>query len=155
MLHHILGFLPDLVVAAALILVTCVVHAIGLDLIMSAAGKKFHAAMGDSFKQHIYKISITVFCVMGIFTLITAHVWLWAVIYYNLEVPELKTVEDSVYFSTVMFTTLGLGDIYLQEHWRILSATEAANGIIILGWSTALLFEVMTILYPRRLQDYR
>lgn len=79
----------------------------------------------------------------------TIHIWLWAIVYYWLEIKELVNLEDAVYFSTVTFTTLGFGDIVLQDHWRVLSGIEAANGIVILGWSTALIFEIMTMLYPR------
>jgi hypothetical protein len=62
---------------------------------------------------------------------------LWAVFY--LMVGALPTLEDAIYFSLVTFTTLGYGDITLDERWRILAAFEAANGIIIFGWTTAII----------------
>jgi len=34
---------------------------------------------------------------------------------------------------------LGYGDIVLNESWRLLSAVQAANGIIMFGWTTALI----------------
>jgi hypothetical protein len=40
----------------------------------------------------------------------------------------------------VSFTTLGYGDIVLGEGWRLLASFEAANGIILFGWTTALIF---------------
>ena len=68
----------------------------------------------------------------------------WAIAYYLLpETPSLKTFEEAVYFSLVTFTTLGYGDITLGENWRILSGAEAVNGILLAGWSTALLFTVV------------
>jgi voltage-gated potassium channel Kch len=39
----------------------------------------------------------------------------------------------------VTFTTLGYGDITLDEKWRVLGAFEAANGIIMFGWTTAII----------------
>jgi hypothetical protein len=39
---------------------------------------------------------------------------------------------------------LGYGDITLVEHeWRLLSGIEALNGILLVGWTTALLFLVV------------
>ena len=68
----------------------------------------------------------------------------WAITFYLLpETPNLMTFEEAVYFSLVTFTTLGYGDIVLDEKWRILSGMAALNGILLVGWSTALLFTVV------------
>lgn len=53
------------------------------------------------------------------------------------------TLEEALYFSTVTLTTLGYGDITLDEQWRLFASLEAANGIILFGWSTALIFAVV------------
>ena len=50
---------------------------------------------------------------------ITLGVWIWAVAYYWLG--AFPTLEQSVYFSIVAYTTLGLGDVVLPQAWRILS----------------------------------
>jgi hypothetical protein len=62
---------------------------------------------------------------------------LWAGFY--VMVGALPTFEDAIYFSLVTFTTLGYGDITLDEKWRVLAAFEAANGIIMFGWTTAII----------------
>jgi voltage-gated potassium channel len=68
----------------------------------------------------------------------------WAVAFFLLPGnTDLKNFEDAVYFSLVTFTTLGYGDMVLDERWRILSGAEAVNGILLAGWSTALLFSVV------------
>ncbi len=36
-------------------------------------------------------------------------------------------------------TTVGYGDVVLPRDWRILGASEAAAGILLFGWSIALL----------------
>jgi len=38
---------------------------------------------------------------------------------------------------------LGYGDITLSKPVRILSGVEAINGILLIGWTTALLFAVV------------
>lgn len=72
----------------------------------------------------------------------------WAVVYLSLnDIPELRTFEQATYFSIVTFTSLGYGDITLQGSWRLLSGIEAMNGIILFGWSTALLFTILQRLW--------
>ena len=72
----------------------------------------------------------------------------WAVVYLSLnDIPELRTFEQATYFSIVTFTSLGYGDITLQGPWRLLSGIEAMNGIILFGWSTALLFAILQRLW--------
>ena len=47
------------------------------------------------------------------------------------------------YYSFITLTTLGYGDITLSEGWRILSGIEALNGLLLVGWTTALLFAIV------------
>jgi len=47
----------------------------------------------------------------------------------------------------VTFTTLGYGDILLDEQWRLLASFEAANGILMFGWSTAIVMAVVHRIY--------
>ncbi|OWY08142.1 metal transporter [Thioclava sp. F42-5] len=73
--------------------------------------------------------------------MVTAGVWLWAFCFRLLGV--FHTMEQSVYFSLVSFTTLGYGDILLTHQWRILGGMAAANGLLNVGLLTALLVEVI------------
>lgn len=70
---------------------------------------------------------------------ITACSWIWALAYDALNV--FPTLEESLYFSLVAFTTLGLGDIVPAPEWRLLAGMEAANGLLNFGLMTALLIE--------------
>ena len=63
--------------------------------------------------------------------------WLWAGFLWFVD--ALPTLQEALYFSLVTFTTLGYGDVTLGEEWRILAALEAVNGIIIFGWTTAII----------------
>ncbi len=65
---------------------------------------------------------------------------LWAGLY--VMVGALPTTSEALYFSLVTFTTLGYGDITLHEPWRMLAAFQAANGILMFGWTTAIIVAV-------------
>ncbi len=87
-----------------------------------------------------------------LFTLIhTIHALVWASFYYL--IPEtgsqFSSFTDTVYFSLVTFTTLGYGDISLSSDWRLLSGLEAINGIMLIGWSTAMMFSLIQIIVKK------
>ncbi|MGO4914323.1 ion channel [Pseudogemmobacter sp. W21_MBD1_M6] len=73
--------------------------------------------------------------------LVTIGVWIWAFAFWFLGV--FVTMEASVYFSLVAFTTLGFGDILLPQEWRLLAGMAAANGLLNMGLLTVVLVEVM------------
>jgi hypothetical protein len=50
---------------------------------------------------------------------------------------------DLVYFAFVNYTTLGYGDVVPVERWRLLGPMTAMNGVLLFGWSTTVIFEVL------------
>jgi hypothetical protein len=50
---------------------------------------------------------------------------------------------DPVYFAFVNYTTLGYGDVTPVARWRLLGPITAMNGVLLFGWSTAVIFEVL------------
>ena len=50
---------------------------------------------------------------------------------------------DPVYFAFVNYTTLGYGDVTPVARWRLLGPITAMNGVLMFGWSTAVIFEVL------------
>jgi Ion channel len=70
---------------------------------------------------------------------LTVGVWIWALTLWSLDI--FQTIELSVYFSLVAFTTLGFGDVLLPQEWRLLAGMAAANGLLNMGMLTALLVE--------------
>ena len=83
--------------------------------------------------------------VLGVFCAHVIQIWLWAIFY--LAVNALPNLEEALYFSTSAFTTVGFGDLVLDERWRLVSSFQSANGFILFGWSTAFIFEVMSRFY--------
>ena len=50
---------------------------------------------------------------------------------------------NRVYFAFVNYTTLGYGDVLPLPRWRLLGPITAMNGVLLFGWSTAVIFEVL------------
>ena len=76
---------------------------------------------------------------------------MWSGTYLALGVFD--ALEPAVCFSLVAYTTLGFGDVTLDEDWRILSGLTAANGFLVFGWSTAFQLEYIGRLSRDLAQD--
>jgi hypothetical protein len=66
-------------------------------------------------------------------------VWSWS---YAL-VDAAPDGANLVYFAFVNYTTLGYGDVVPVEAWRLLGPITAMNGVLMFGWSTAVIFEIL------------
>ena len=71
----------------------------------------------------------------------TMEVLVWALAY--AMVGAAPAGSDLIYFAFVNYTTLGYGDITPIQAWRLTGPMTAMNGILMFGWSTAVLFEVL------------
>ena len=70
-----------------------------------------------------------------------AEVLVWSLAYAIASVAPAGT--DLVYFAFVNYTTLGYGDVTPVERWHLLGPMTAMNGVLLFGWSTAVIFEVL------------
>lgn len=128
-------------IGSALIAITVVIHAIGTSAWVKHLGKKY---AGNSPVSGRSAVLVLVNTALIVFALHTLEIVIWAAAYLSLvPVNELTSFEEAVYFSFVTFTTLGYGDITLSEGFRLLSGIEALNGIILVGWTTAMIFSVV------------
>ncbi len=126
-----------------MIALTVVIHTAGIIGLIAC----FRAYRTRFMEHHDYvaMTGILVITIVGIFLVHTVEIWLWAALY--LWLGEFENIERALYFSTVTFTSLGYGDITLQESWQVLSGFEAANGIILFGVSTAFVFGAIRRLF--------
>lgn len=92
--------------------------------------------------------AMLVFLVMFFTLLHGGQCTLWAAVYYlNPQISSLSSFSESIYFSLITFTTIGYGDVVIDSEWRILSGLEAINGIMLVGWSTAMVFSFLQVIY--------
>ena len=71
-----------------------------------------------------------------------AKVALWALLY-HFDWGEFKTFSGALYFSLASFTTVGANELHLSSPHRMVGALESAAGMLMFGWSTALLVKVV------------
>jgi len=132
-------------VATAVLLVAAsvVIHGLGTSYWIRYLMHRYAGPDGN-FKPHAAAPALT-FTALVLLLLHMIEVVLWALAYL-LVLPgdHLATFEKATYFSVVTFTTLGYGDITLVDHdWRLLSGIEALIGVVLIGWTTALLFLIV------------
>ena len=134
--------LLNIAIAGILMLVTTVIHAGGMMMALHSIQSE-----GGRLKQLLRRRSM--FRIAGIVLLMflasLMEVFVWAATY--LVLNAIEGFEKAVYFSMVTYTTLGYGDIVLHERWRVLASFEAANGIIMFGWTTAIVMAVIRKVY--------
>lgn len=126
----------EILLGVALMVATTMVHTLctGLSLRLLRSLRAAHWMLESGLKQALVIASV----VVTLFLTSIIESAMWAATYVGLG--AIDSFKDALYFSTVTYTTLGFGDITLGEDWRLLSAFEAANGTIMFGWSTALVF---------------
>jgi hypothetical protein len=61
---------------------------------------------------------------------------------------EVDDVMSYLYYSGVIYTSLGLGDIYPVGHIRFMTAIETLNGFLLITWSASFTFLAMGRLWP-------
>lgn len=130
--------LENFALALLLVIITSAIHFFGL-VGLSALLRPRHGRQVNLTTLSAQG-GLIVFIVVALFGLHAAQIWVYALAY--LAVGAFAELETALYFSTSTFTTVGFGDIILDEQWRMLSAAESANGFLLIGWSTAFLVSV-------------
>jgi voltage-gated potassium channel len=57
--------------------------------------------------------------------------------------------ESAFYFSATSYSTVGYGDLVLQQTWRVTGPLEGLTGVLMCGLSASLLFAIVTRLVER------
>lgn len=99
----------------------------------------------ESLQSNLGRAALVASLVIIMFVAALLESTVWAATYVHLGAFE--TFEPALYFSMVTFTTLGYGDIVLDEEFRLMATFEAANGTIMFGWTAALIVAFVQRVY--------
>lgn len=134
--------LLNMTIAALLMVVTTAIHASGMLLVVRVVLSKDAQTRHGKQQMHLFSVGGVV---LLMFLISVIEVLVWSVTY--LWLGAIEGFEKATYFSMVTFTTLGYGEIVLDEQWRLLASFEAANGIIMFGWTTAIVLAAVQRVY--------
>jgi hypothetical protein len=143
--------LLPLAIGIGAIVCTIFIHALTLSLAVDFLRRERRLGhVGTNFWNDFAIVGMTI-----LFTLV-AHlieIVMWAVLF--VVCGEFPQFGSAFYHSAGNYTSLGYGDLIMSPSWRLLGPLEAANGMLMFGVSTALIFAVIQWLIQARFADLR
>src|SRR5262249_22809940 len=137
-----------LLVAFGLICATVIIHALGTLEAIAHLARVWQQKKGN---EGLFAAEIHIVRVVGVLLLLhLLEAGTWSGFY--LISGILPDLEMAIYFSITSYTTVGYGDVVLPAHWRLLGPIEAAVGILMFGWSTAIIVAAITRIHGRLLR---
>jgi hypothetical protein len=139
--------LSIILIAAVLVAVTVVMHAVGLALLLSSLMNSHSAPATRLWPVTWLLIRVT----WGLILIHLAEISVWGLFYYWQEC--LPDAESAFYFAGVTWTTVGYGDLVLPKPWRMLGPVEGLTGILMCGLSAGLFFAVVSRIFAACLPE--
>jgi len=131
-----------------LVAITIATHAIGIVLIGIASTQVRLKLLHRGIKYADSAAATFVLIVAVALSLAVLHAiesMAWAIVYVWLG--ALPSPADAALYSVDSMTTRGASGLFLAPQWRMMGATEAGDGMLLFGISTAFLFYVMLHLW--------
>jgi hypothetical protein len=135
-----------LAVGATAFLCTIFLHALALGATVHFVRRE--RRLGRAGAGFWTDVAIVAVAIAFAFAAHLAEIALWAALFMTCgEFPYFGLAFDH---SAVNYTTLGYGDVVMTPSWRLLGPLEAANGMLMFGVSTAMIFAVIERLVQAR-----
>ena len=131
--------LEQMLVGAAASLVNLIIHAVLLGVVVWTVRG---IALRDDFVPSFLRYTIII--VLTGTLLMAGHfveVMVWAVTYGLVGIAPASI--QLIYLAFDNYTTLGYSELVAPEQWRLLRPMTALNGIMLIGWSTAVIIEIL------------
>ena len=137
---------PSLLWGLLLIVLTVAIHATAV-VMLAFAGVRIRVRV-ETRDLKLWNLIVIIICIVGVFGLLLAVVHgiecgIWAAAYVWLG--ALDSPMDALLYSVDSMSTRGASGLGLQQHWRMMGALEAVNGMLLFGVSTAYLFAMMQV----------
>jgi hypothetical protein len=127
-----------LIVSASVSLLNFVLHALVTAVIVVAT--RHTATLTNDLSVFIRVTALLVITTAVLTCAHVAEVGVWA-IFYTWSGISLRGV-TAFEFAFENYTALGYGDAFSPDH-RLLGPITALNGLLLIGWSVAIIFEVL------------
>lgn len=119
-------------------LVNITIHAMIMTMVVRVAQT---ASMSKISHPSLFLIAVMIPTVSILMVTHALEIIVWSLAYSIVDAAPADA--NLVYFAFVNYTTLGYGDVVPVERWRLLGPMTAMNGVLLFGWSTAVIFEVL------------
>jgi Ion channel len=132
--------LQQIVFGGAVSLVNIAIHAFVMTSVVMIAQSAFARSV-NRLHPSMLLVKVMVPSVLVLMITHVLEVIVWALAYFVVGAAPVDA--DRLYFAFVNYTTLGYGDVVPVARWRLLGPLTAMNGMLLFGWSTAVIFEVL------------
>ena len=119
-------------------LINIMIHAL---ITLTTIGVARQAGRQSTSRPRLHLMTVMAVTVLILMLAHTAEIFVWSLAYAT--VGAAPAGSDLLDFAFVNYTTLGYGDVTPLTGWRLIGPMTAMNGILMFGWSTAVLFEVL------------
>jgi hypothetical protein len=145
------AIVTPLTVGAGAVLCTIFIHSLALGATVNFFRRE--TRLGRAGMMYLIDLTIVVLVMSFAFAahLIEVAVWAWLFMICG----EFQTFGAAYYHSAVNYSTLGYGDVIMSPSWKLLGPLEAADGSLMFGVSTAMIFAVILRLIQTRFADLR
>jgi len=148
---HRIAILVPLVVGGVAVICTVFIHALPLGATVNFIRRE--QKLGRTGTGFWIDMGIVVRAIMYALVAHLVEIALWALLFVICgEFPDFGT---AYYHSAVNYTSLGYGDVIMSPSWKLLGPLETANGMLLFGVSTAMVFAVIQRLVESRYVDLK
>ena len=130
--------LLQLVVGSSVSAINIAIHSLWT---VALIGLVQNIALGAAGRPGLQLAGVMVATALVLMLAHTLEIVVWSLAYWLLDAAPAGS--NLLYFAFVNYTTLGYGDITPVKEWLLIGPIAAMNGILMFGWSTAVLFEVL------------
>ena len=145
---HKVAILIPLMVGVSAVVCTILIHALAVGATINFV--RYERTTGRAGTGVWIDLAIVVLVISLAFVAHLIEIALWAALF--IICGEFQEFGIAYYHSAVNYTTLGYGDLILT---RLLGPLEAADGALLFGVSTAMVFAVIQLLVQARFKDLR
>jgi Ion channel len=148
---HRVAILVPLAVGAGAVVCTLLIHGLAVGATVNFIRRE--RRLGRAGAGALIDFAIVVVAMLFAFAAHLIEIALWAGLF--VICGEFQEFGFAYYFSAVNYTTLGYGDVIMSPSWKLLGPLEAADGALMFGVSTAMIFTVIVHLVQARFEDLR
>jgi hypothetical protein len=145
---HVAVLLP-MVAGSIVTLCTILIHSVTLGMTV----RFFRRERKLGHVGSVVSIHLVIFTLAMSFAFLAhlTEIALWAALF--VICGEFKSFALAYYHSAVNYTTLGYGDLIMTPSWKLLGPLEAADGALMFGVSTAMIFAIAQRLMHAKFGD--